>query len=40
MTTQAQYSKLIEDNELAVFRADVCLGPKESFSLEEKAAIC
>lgn len=40
MTAQAQYSKLIEDNELAFFRADVCLGSPESFSLEEKAAIC
>lgn len=40
MTAQAQYSKLIEDNELAFLRADVCLGSPESFSLEEKAAIC
>lgn len=40
MTNQAQYDKLIEDNELAFFRADVCLGSPESFSLEEKAAIC
>ena len=40
MTTQAQYSQLIEDNELAFFRADVCLGSPESFSLAEKAAIC
>ena len=40
MATQAQYDKLIEDNELAFFRADVCLGSPESYSLEEKAAIC
>ena len=40
MATQAQYDKLIEDNELAFFRADVCLGSPESCSLEEKAAIC
>ena len=40
MATQAQYDKLIEDNEIAFFRADVCLGSPESYSLEEKAAIC
>lgn len=40
MTTHAQFSKLIEDNELAFFLADVCLGSPDSFSLEERAAIC
>ena len=40
MMNQAQANKLIEDNELAFFRADVCLGSPQSFSLEEKAAIC
>ena len=29
MATQAQYDKLIEDNELAFFRADVRLGSPE-----------
>ena len=32
-------NKLCEANELAFFRADVCLGSPESFSLEEKARI-
>ena len=38
--TQTNWNKLKEDNELAFFRADVCLGSPQSFSLEEKAAIC
>ena len=40
MISQAKVKQLCEDNELAFFRADVCLGSPESFSLEEKAAIC
>lgn len=40
MMNQAQATKLCEDNELAFFRADVCLGSPQSFTLEEKAAIC
>lgn len=40
MMNQAQTTKLCEDNELAFFRADVCLGSPQSFTLEEKAAIC
>ena len=40
MMNQAQVNQLCEDNELAFFRADVCLGSPESFSLEEKATIC
>ena len=40
MMNQNQVDQLCEDNELAFFRADVCLGSPESFSLEEKAAIC
>ena len=40
MISQAKVNQLCEDNELAFFRADVCLGSPESFSLEEKAAIC
>ena len=39
MMDQAQVNKLCEANELAFFRADVCLGSPESFSLEEKARI-
>ena len=40
MVSQVNVNQLCEDNELAFFRADVCLGSPESFSLEEKAAIC
>lgn len=40
MIDQAQTTKLCEENELAFFRADVCLGSPQSFTLEEKAAIC
>ena len=40
MIGQVNVNQLCEDNELAFFRADVCLGSPESFSLEEKAAIC
>lgn len=40
MISKAKVNQLCEDNELAFFRADVCLGSPESFSLEEKAAIC
>ena len=40
MMDQAQANKLCEDNELAFLRADVCLGSPQSFSLEEKVAIC
>ena len=40
MLNQTQITQLCEDNELAFFRADACLGSPESFSLEEKAAIC
>ena len=29
-----------EDHELAFFRADVCLGSPQSFSLDEKKQIC
>lgn len=32
--------KLIEDEAMAYFRADVCLGSPESFSLDEKREIC
>ena len=40
MISQAKVNQLCEDNELAFFRADVCLGSPQSFTLEEKAAIC
>lgn len=39
-TDDSKYNELIEENEMAYFRADVCLGSPESFSLEEKAQIC
>ena len=32
--------KLIEDEAMAYFRADVCLGSPQSFSLAEKHEIC
>ena len=38
--TTTNWNLLAQDNELAFFRADVCLGSPESYSLEEKAAIC
>ena len=35
-----QWEELAIDHETKYLRADVCLGSPESFSLEEKAAIC
>ena len=40
MMNQSQVNQLCEDNELAFFRADVCLSSPQSFTLEEKAKIC
>ena len=40
MMAQAQANQLCEENELAFFRTDVCLGSPQSFTLEEKAKIC
>ena len=40
MMTEKQWQDLAEEHELAYFRADVCLGSPQSFSLEEKKAIC
>lgn len=40
ITTHPKWNELTLENELAFFRADVCLGSPESYSLEEKAAIC
>ena len=38
MTTN--WNRLAEEHELAYFRADVCLGSPQSFSLDEKRRIC
>lgn len=38
--TDAQWQALKEEHELAYFRADVCLGSPQSFSLDEKRQIC
>ena len=38
--TNIDWNKLKEDHELAYFRADVCLGSPQSYSLEEKKQIC
>lgn len=40
MTSIAKWNQLIEEHELAYFRADVCLGSPQSYSIEEKAIIC
>ena len=40
MMTEKQWQDLAEEHELACFRADVCLGSPQSFSLEEKRQIC
>ena len=34
------WNRLAEEHELVYFRADVCLGSPQSFSLEEKRQIC
>ena len=36
----ANWNQPKENHELAYFRADVCFGPPQSFSLEEKKQIC
>ena len=36
----ANWSELMEEHELAYFRADVCLGSPQSYSLDEKKQIC
>lgn len=38
MTTN--WNQLMEDHELAYFRADVCLGSPQLFTLDEKREIC
>ena len=40
MSTNTDWNRIKEDHELAYFRADVCLGSPQSFSLEEKKQIC
>ena len=40
MMTDEQWNALRMNHELAYFRADVCLGSPQSFSLEEKKQIC
>lgn len=40
MMTNEQWQELAQEHELAYFRADVCLGSPQSFSLEEKKQIC
>ena len=40
MTTNANWNELAERHEMAYFRADVCLGSPQSFSLEENRQIC
>ena len=40
MTANTDWSELAERHEMAYFRADVCLGSSESFSLDEKKQIC
>lgn len=38
--TIANASKLIEDNEIALLHADICIGSPQSYSLDEKRQIC
>lgn len=40
MMTNDQWQELAQEHELAYFRADVCLGSPQSYSLEEKRQIC
>ena len=40
MTTATEWNRMREEHELAYFRADVCLGSPQSYSLEKKRQIC
>lgn len=40
MTTDKQWQEMLEEHELAYFRADLALSSPQSYSIEEKAAIC
>ena len=39
-TTDSRWNDLMTEHELAYFRADVCLGSPQSYSLDEKRQIC
>ena len=40
MRTDEEWNDLMQEHELAYFKADVCLGSPHSFSLDEKKRIC
>ena len=40
MTTDKQWQEMLEEHELAYLRADLALSSPQSYSVEEKAAIC
>ena len=40
MFTDTEWTRMQQEHELAYFRADVCLGSPESYSLDEKRQIC
>lgn len=40
MTTNTDWNELAERHEMAFFKADVCLGSPQSFTLDEKREIC
>ena len=40
MKTDKEWTELRERHELAYFKADVCLGSPQSYSLDEKREIC
>jgi len=39
MTTNTDWNELAERHEMAYFKADICLGSPQSYTLEEKKAI-
>lgn len=40
MNANTNWNRMIEDHEIAVLRAGICLGSPQSYSLEEKKRIC
>ena len=38
--TTTNWEQLIEDHEVTFLRADICIGSPESYTLDEKRAIC
>ena len=40
MKTQQEWNELKTEHEIAYFKADVCLGSPERFSLDGKREIC